>query len=286
VKKRRSPKEIIESDSRPDLENMWAKHPSKELKEISGRRSKRNVSPNYDYASDWNKEKDSRYMEIHTHPYSPADFWGKFLDKINKILPGRTDREAHRYFSPNDVIGFLARNKAKSAAVYARNPKTGKTYGFVIMKKTKDTPSSTEVAMDDYLLEKAKKLDSDPNYYSEKDAVKMLQDFAERYSFAYRRIDENGKTVESYRPKIGKLQRGVKDLERKAEEFDSELSRTVDSLAAASITSFLTSLIFISSNITGNAIAGFNATATNITGTALFLVALITGTIYLNIKTN
>ncbi len=128
MKKKKSPKEIIESVENPEFEESWFKLPGEEIKvnSISQSRGKRGVTRDKgkvraEINLSGRKYKDYVYAGIHTHP-------GFNKEDIDQAYP-----------SSIDLLSLLSDPDRKSETV-ALTSSTGKLLSYGIIRKTKKTP--------------------------------------------------------------------------------------------------------------------------------------------------
>ncbi|MFA4953496.1 MAG: hypothetical protein WC584_04700 [Candidatus Pacearchaeota archaeon] len=117
-KKRRSSREIVESEKDPDLEHAYIKYPGEEMKEVTLVNTKNRVWSNpYKISKLWMQHNKRKYSDIHTHPGN----W--------TALP-----------SYEDISDFLTNSHAKSMIIFAPSDESYDHY--FVMKKTKNTLKS------------------------------------------------------------------------------------------------------------------------------------------------
>ncbi|MEK6925297.1 MAG: hypothetical protein AABW71_03620 [Nanoarchaeota archaeon] len=136
IKKRRT-KEIIEADERPRDEYGGVKFPGDELVDIADRRSSGRVETNWDkLRKEWIKKGKIKYTGVHTHPTEK--------DKDSYEAQIGEDLEMHKKLSgipsKGDLVFLLKDDQRKSEAIAVREPDTGKLRGYLVIRKTKDTP--------------------------------------------------------------------------------------------------------------------------------------------------
>lgn len=142
-----------------------------------------------------------------------------------------------------DIFSFLYDNAMKYSHIAQTDENTGKVEGYISLMKTKKT------------LNELKNLDSDDSHYSGKNGISRA---ISKYNIKIR-----------YSPAQG--YRYDNDKERFVRK-DSGLEKVASTTAILGIGA---SILFIGSNLTGNAIANMGSSATNITGTILFLVGVV-----------
>ena len=125
-------KEIIESEENPKVEHAYVKFPGKEAVPVG--LSKTEKTTEYDYREInklWEEAGRKKYAAIHTHSYD-SDRQKKFRLRDDDPLP-----------SPRDMIHFLSDDEAKSMVIGHQNNKSGNLDGYVVFRKTKKTPKSS-----------------------------------------------------------------------------------------------------------------------------------------------
>jgi hypothetical protein len=139
--KKKSPTEIIESASNPDLEHAFVKFRGKELEDITIDSSTDRQSIQVPVGS-----KEQR-MRVHTHLSSLPKERRSALDTM---FPGLfhpeskyKERKEISYGalpSPKDMELFLEAKNERAAAIAVREPETGKVRGYTVIMKTDKTP--------------------------------------------------------------------------------------------------------------------------------------------------
>jgi len=116
--KKKSSREIIESEKNPDLEHAYVKYPGEEMKEVTLVNTEDSVWSNpFKVFKLWMQHNKRKYSDIHTHPGN----W--------TALP-----------SYGDIYNFLTNSHAKSMIIFAPSDEW---YGhYFVIKKTKKTPKS------------------------------------------------------------------------------------------------------------------------------------------------
>jgi hypothetical protein len=242
--KRRSPKEIIESEADSSVEHAYMKFPGKEMVDVTYDPQKRQVS--FDPLKSglaWLDSGKKQYTELHTHVDEADNSSSKEIS-----IPSITD--IRRFLSSEIVKTMVVAQQYK-----------GKLQGYYIIRKTKETngiDNTINMVKDLYNI-----------YYdiSNQDGVdKGLGLLAKKYKLQYRFVPAKGyKFVSEQEPDRPML--------KKARfEKDSSLESKV---AVAVITLALSISLFISSNLTGFSVANLTTKGLNIIGIVLFLGSLI-----------
>lgn len=109
---RKSPREVIESVSDHELEELWLKLPRQDPESVSTLRG-------YGYVEGGIPERyaDKRFMEIHTHPFKSRGY---------------------RYASFQDCRIFFSNRNAKASVIAQTDPGTGELIGYSVYRKKKD----------------------------------------------------------------------------------------------------------------------------------------------------
>jgi len=118
MKKRRKPKEILESQKNPHLEHAYIKYPGEEMQYVTTKQSEKEVSYKILEAT---KGKSKKYTHIHNHPTKRSD------DHLGAIP------------SSEDYQDFLSHNE-KAMMISQQDKDTGEELGRTFVRKTKKTP--------------------------------------------------------------------------------------------------------------------------------------------------
>lgn len=256
MKKKKSPKEIIESVKGPERESLYIKFPGEEMKEVDIDRKPYIVGQDEEKSSRLMKEHISRrkydqkippfmrgkYTQVHTHP--ARENWGMVA------LP-----------SGGDIEGFLCNSPIKTMAIAQTDNVTGEVQGYFVLRKKERVKYEGKPPVGPDWKEK---VDDSKNYQKSawsgredapRDALKKL---AKKYNLQYRWVPAKGYRLSD--EKHGGYWRFMK--KRRLEEI---------------ITAILISigLIFLSPNITGYAIISLDKATTNISGAIILLASII-----------
>ncbi len=181
--KRYTPKEIIESGKNPKLEDAYIKLPSQEIYNVARKRESYEVNINLEKINHaLNKAKRDKYTAVHTHPVEERG--------LIKNLLGESNQNPKECLFPSvmDLLSFLKSPKEKASIIAARGTKTGKVYGYFIMRKTKQTPIDLSKEslrpLDAYKFEN-RLLTESSDIESRKEQLKRISD---RYHLATRWI--------------------------------------------------------------------------------------------------
>lgn len=235
--KKRSHKKIIEETQNSEVEHAYIKFPGRELQEI-----KSHSTPDYVYTDSKDIEQklkqshSDEYTFLHTHPV-PERFW--FLPASN------TEARKLIYPSVGDIYELMRDPKRREGVIATRGTKTGKVYGYLILRKTKETPVIGENG------ENATPANQYPLYRYPSETVedyqRDLENICRAYHLKYRMV-------------------GIAGVKRKKVAITMTL-----------ILSITFGLFFLSSNITGNAIADLSNKTTSFLGAGLLIVGLVAG---------
>ena len=114
--KRRSPKEIIESESKPENEYAYIKYPGQEMIPVHCASSPGMVFINQYYINELiEKNPRKKYTAIHTHS--------------DEIYPG-----------VKDFYNFFLDKTAKTMVVAVQNPDSGNVQGYTVVRKARRNP--------------------------------------------------------------------------------------------------------------------------------------------------
>ena len=240
-KKRRSPKEILENDAISKQEQIYVKLPGQELIPMGINRREKSV----DYEAKeieeiLDKFGRKKYSNIHTHP---GDFFP----------------------SQEDIETFLKDNKMKAMII---SPMIGKmknkSAGYFILRKSKKTPQwkkkkhSTERVLpysapetEGEILESAYQTEN-PHQID-----KALKGLARKYHLNYRLSVPKSL---SFSPQWDFLK-------------SSKLETKVASIIG--ISGIALALVFLSPNLTGNAIANLTTKTSSLIGAGLFIMGIV-----------
>ncbi len=280
--RKRSPREIIESKEGPHNEHAYFKFPRKELIDITKKpevmRYERNLKKT---SSALIAERRKKYMEIHTHPANLLSAYQIPKEEENLY---RNLEDTSLIPSGEDFAIFLRDGDEKSMAIAQREADTGKIRGYLIIRKTKETPQSK--IFPSRLLSRLKefifkpyhpiegKMSVDSQHYGSKmekaaergkkqHVFELFDRFASQYKLKYRFVP-----VEEYELNAEKTTFIKKGLEKRVS-------------LAFSIAFLMASLFFSSLNLTGNVIGESHLTSSNLLGGVLFLVGTIAAFYYL-----
>jgi hypothetical protein len=130
-KKNRRTIEVIESTKHPEIEHRFIKYPGEEAVDIthessSGERIAK-VDP-YLEVDLLDEHYGKKYTSIHTHP-SALRKGKEYVETDYSATPSALDMKL-----------FLENNVAKADTIAVREPQTGKVRGYIVVRKTKNTP--------------------------------------------------------------------------------------------------------------------------------------------------
>lgn len=260
TKKKISPREIIEKEEDPGVEHAYIKFPGKNIESIGESEKPRGVAFNTAKMRKlWENNSRRSYTEIHTHPYEELGV----KDKAYLILP-----------SSEDVELFLLDDTAKTAIIAQTDLKTGKLYGYFVLRKTKNTPKSGYSQVNKHSLvnmlkdffqgrnikyKPELKKDLTSLRYSHMGIEKSLSNFAEKYHLHYRFVPE--KDYKFYIPPQSVHKKGLEE----------KIS------AAFALIGLGGAIVFLSSNLTGNVVGNLNRASSNWIGVIFLLISVVSG---------
>lgn len=257
---KKSVKEIIEGSERPHIETTAIKFPGKEVVlDVSEAGISTKASTMFDYRRIrelWKKAGKKKYGLIHTHP-----------DASSYINPEPLP-------SDKDIINFLGDDNQKQLIIYSRDNSSGEVWGELVVRKTKETPKMHESPLNDYGLFSVFTMSPSCSWkrhemrewirgkYDSDDPTKYhLERVAAKYHLKYRWL---------------KFKRRPSKEERKAmqaQEEQASLERRVSAIIG--IAGICSSLFFLSSSLTGNAVSSLNQAHSNWIGGVLFVIGII-----------
>jgi len=245
---RRSPKEIIEE--RRSVEHFYVKFPGENLTEasIEGSNKKDRVKLDVDKVELMLKErKRGTYSNLHTHPND---------------LPGAA------YPSYDDIKNFLTHDKAKTMWIAQQNQETGKVEGYFCLRKTSKTPKfkSKERVNRDFSQEMHESVRIYDLNSGRGEFAYGLDYVTKKHNLKFRFIPSRGYSLDT---RIDKS----KFVKKPGLEERIELS-IIGAL-------FLSSLLFLSSNITGYAVARTTSENSNLIGMILLFLGILGVTGYI-----
>lgn len=252
MKKKRSPKEIIESVRDPHLESGYLKFKGEDMFQADSDRNRTSVKYDLDILENNAEKKKEGYSNIHTHPGQT-------------ILP-----------SNKDLVKFLSDDELKNMWIAQTDERTGKVRGYLILKKTKKSPSFRDLKnkkrsaflANDELVRKV--LHAPPNksynenyprYYAK------LNSLADSFRFKYRFIPASGYELSDDKANFIKIEKGFQNI---------------DLFLPVGIISLIFSLFFISLRVTGFTIAALSVKNANFIGAIFFVLGLFSFYLYFN----
>ena len=238
--KRKSTKEIIEKEKRPDLEQAYIKYPRGKLWKASSKRAPNSVKFDERIINFFYKfHREKPFTKVHTHTISPKELFGAIPSK-------------------SDLYHFLEDKKIKSSIIAQQDPKTGEFLGYTILRKTKKTPVINIKNHFKNIDEHFKNYES-KSFLHKNTFVNTLSSLAEKYHFQTRFVPAKGY-----------------ELDLKRATYVPKSKHILTEKVAVSIIglSFLGAIFFLSSNMTGFAVSNF-ARSSNLIGIVLFAFGLI-----------
>jgi hypothetical protein len=173
-RKRKSPRETIEAEKKPWLEQMYLKFPGNELTDVARDRKRGAVSFSMEKTMGaLSKYGKGAYSNLHTHPH-------KYGIK-DQALP-----------SADDLGAFLNQSQEKTMAIVSQNKRSGKVSGsFLIRKKNHTYGSNFDESRVSGLLDGYKKSSAD-------EKRSALEGLSDKYRLQFRQLDAEGKTIHQY----------------------------------------------------------------------------------------
>ncbi len=263
VRRKRSPKEIIESEGIKGIEDVYAKFPGKEMVKISAPMSfedrwfyrEHGTSPDMKKLKKLYKQYDKKkYQILHTHPTAETTSY--------RSLP-----------SGADLKFFLKDNATKTMIVAQRDVHSGDLGGYFIIRKGRDFKPPAKI-FSSLLSKKRKEIDKRMEQYDKdiekgerpEEAYKDLLKISDKYDLKVRIAPVKGYRFSKQRGQF--VSRG------------NSKKRTLESKVASVIgISLLASILFSSSVLTGFTISNLTQKTSNIMGIILFIIGLI-GSLY------
>lgn len=276
---KKSPKEIIENDKDSSTESIYIKFPGRPLENITykNRRYGR-VVPDIDRLNKLIKENQEKsHLDVHTHPYKTEGHNDPEEEIANCPIP-----------SSGDIESFITNRKIRSMAVAQRDEKTGEVGGYVFLRKKKRYQKIPKNAKQNETERGAIWRYNNSEGCAEKtgsrkhrlEALKNLQNYDEiaNYRFIPAKGYELDKDGTSFVKKKEDIEKIAKDSDEiRYTELHQRPTRYIDKLFRKEliILSFLVSLFFLSSNITGNVVGNLTNSTSNWIGAVLLVIGLV-----------
>jgi len=267
MKKKKSPKEIIERISEPHLETYLYKGKDKQAFKADKKRERYKVEPIpiEELPQDMKEDLEKGYAAIHTHPSSEP---------------------SPLFFGINDLKHFIENLKMKSFYASQRDEDSGEVKGYFVFRKTKRTDDCVGEKfkmMFGHYPKESKNLTGELaelaevetrclfEYYGVTDGkdpdlnqegyYKVLKILSNKFGLKYRFIPAKGYKLSNegikFVPKEGGLEKTLNVL-----------------LMPSSIIFLILGLFFLSSNLTGYAVLGMAFRDVNLIGAALFVFGI------------
>jgi len=260
IKKGMGTKKILESENNPRYEGVFIKYFGQEPINIAKERFDKGAKIDYKKLGKVvSQNPDKKYNFIHTHPYySNPEVMAHAPLKI----------------SDDDWEHFLKDDNAKSMTIAQRDTRTTEVRGSVTISKTKATPAyiNNPIAKENSLI------------------LRALSD----YEIEACDWSEGEKIINALKNVSSKLHLRAKYIPAKGfhistedmGHFDFERNGSLESKVAGLITTIglLSSIVFFSINLTGNAISNLTTKTNSFLGVCLFVVGLVAGFFWLYYK--
>lgn len=271
MKKRKSPKEIIESAENPQVEHLYMKFQGEEIKNISLKSKTWTVSENKRKKNEILEEHSKRkfhfpgwhpknkYTEIHTHPY---DEWGYYDSGL--ALP-----------SKEDILRFLTQgSQVKTMVIAQTNRENGRVKGYFILRKNRNYKAvyNAESEMIRVIDKYENEVSRSWRDILEKNPKRELKKLCKKFNLKYKWVPAKGYELSD--EKLGGKWSFVEKGTFRRKNLEKIIGVTMAVL-------FTIGIIAISSNITGYAIFNFEKTSSNLIGLILLFVGFLIGLIIL-----
>lgn len=279
-KRRKSPIESIENSDNPAIEHAFIKYPRENPIDVSGFANESNVyfdnEKIHKASAGKSEEEIKKKMKMHTHPFN-TDKSGKYGQPM--------------YPSGGDMSDIFA-SPEKTHVIAYRDRVSGKVGGYLIMRKLK---SNGDFEKDEKRVKGVQEYSSNlrevgapglKSIFNVRVKGNYQAGLQKGYDLALKKASETIGFKYKYVPAEGyefNMDKGglVKKVELARKLKPSEIEKIA---VTASIISFLISTIFLSTSITGYAIADLSAKSSSWIGAGLFVIGLITGFFWLRKK--
>lgn len=283
MNKKRSTREVIENTSNPGMEHGFIKFPGQEAEDVTRDASETSVSYDLNKLKElFSKNRQTKYTVIHTHPTSlpKLGFFGNIFSYLGGTRKQRERvGEINAIPSGDDLRNFLETDQ-KTMVIAVRDSESGQVLGYNVTRKLKETPKFDELKFGQRKMQMRK-----PWYIMnglEQDTIsfethrvaninsgkyeKISQEFnrlAQKYHLQCRFVPSEGYEISKNKGKFVKK---------------TGLEGSVSAIC------LISSLFFLSPNLTGNAIADLSVKTSSFLGIGVFIVALISGMLWLKTK--
>lgn len=248
MKTRKSPKEIIESNDNPYLEDNWTKRPRKNLKNTSINREDYGVTYRT-FLGIKHPLSNMHYQDVHTH--------------VNRGDP-MCGVQAYP-----DIYNFLVDLGQDSSVVAQIDPESREVQGYTIIRKSKAyKDKGFRIRARRESEENIKDLKSKKYFSPNVEDLGQWNKVLDFYKLNHRFVPSKGYVFDK---NLGRYIKQEKSIETKVASI-------------IGISSLILSLVFLSSDITGFVIANLTTPASNIVGTSLFLLGILGLFYYFKIK--
>jgi len=239
---RKRPVEIIENADK-NVEQIYVKFPGMNLIDVSQSNEENSTGVKKQLLKRLMEKYDiKKYSSLHTH----------MGDEPGSVYPSR-----------KDISKFLLRENEQTMYIAQRNKETGKVEGYLCISKKRSFTGKPD----------SEKLDRDIDIYDiergHNEFKSGLNLLAKKYNLKIKYLPEENFAISSFLDE-GKFV-DKDNLERKLKKIYPLIATL----------GFLCGLFFLSTNITGNAIANLTNKTTSFLGTGLLIIGLIVGFFWL-----
>jgi len=268
MRKKRSPKEVIESTPYSEVEHYFYKLLGKEMEDITERATEDSVMHHRI------PHKIKKYSGIHTHPTALAlkPIRGSLKERVLGIFSQNhqeiQDKSEYMQLgygalpSPRDMIAFLKNQRERVTVIAVREPETGKVRGYTVVRKTKKIPKTYK--------------NRDIKEYST-----GYNAFEPMYGLSDEMYGSFGRLAKKYNLQCKFLPAKGYEINRTKTQFmrKRKLEQMISIFVAASGIGM--GLFFLGNGITGNAILGTSTKSTSLLSIGLIIVGLAAGFFWL-----
>lgn len=269
-----SPRKVIESDPNRHVEQLYVKFPLKDPAYVGKNPGSHNTETDFPKVRKfWRRNGRQRYSSLHTHPYLVGD---KSADEKITALP-----------SAEDLANFFMDDKEKATIIAQRSMDSGEIRGYLVLRKTKETPEVNFSPIDEYsIFGRFKRLfgNGPTNPKMPEEMNRDLWDYKRSMTyFQFERYSDPAQKKLAWLLNKYHVQSRFLPAKGSVEDrVSSPISSKV--LASISFISLIGSLFLISMDITGNVIVNLLPDKTSLIAGGLFLIGLIASFFYFKLK--